>query len=218
MGPHGPVDLQPLKTQIPHESVHCSTASRDLMKKFDTERKGSTMSSFLPELSETRRMQLESKNSDASFLSELSSKDGCITNGFLSSESNSLSVRRPFTEGAISSCNNMGSKVSNSSVLNASGSSPNVLVETEHGDSHNSLDFAQCFHEGYCKISDLDDCRELAEVVTDADSSSSHCEREKPEEDGDNDDLLGGMFAFSEEGRNPKLIVVGSSYLFIAHI
>jgi hypothetical protein len=35
--------------------------------------------------------------------------------------------------------------------------------------------------------------------VTDADSSSSHCEREKPEEDGDNDDLLGGVFAFSED-------------------
>ncbi|KAG8068790.1 hypothetical protein GUJ93_ZPchr0005g15074 [Zizania palustris] len=47
---------------------------------------------------------------------------------------------------------------------------------------------------------ELDDCRELTEAVTDADSSSSHCEREKPEEDGDNDDMLGGVFAFSEEG------------------
>ncbi|TVU19320.1 hypothetical protein EJB05_35464, partial [Eragrostis curvula] len=67
-------------------------------------------------------------------------------------------------------------------------------------DSHNSVEFTQFFQEGYCKISELDDCRELTEAVTDADSSSSHCEREKPEEDGDNDDMLGGVFAFSEEG------------------
>lgn len=67
-------------------------------------------------------------------------------------------------------------------------------------DSHNSVEFTQYFQEGYCKISELDDCRELTEAVTDADSSSSHCEREKPEEDGDNDDMLGGVFAFSEEG------------------
>ncbi|KAM0902310.1 hypothetical protein ACQ4PT_019357 [Festuca glaucescens] len=66
--------------------------------------------------------------------------------------------------------------------------------------SHNSGEFTQYFQEGYCKISELDDCRELTEAVTDADSSSSHCEREKPEEDGDNDDMLGGVFAFSEEG------------------
>ncbi|CAL5094883.1 unnamed protein product [Urochloa decumbens] len=72
--------------------------------------------------------------------------------------------------------------------------------QQEASDSHNSVEFTQYFQEGYCKISELDDCRELTEAVTDADSSSSHCEREKPEEDGDNDDMLGGVFAFSEEG------------------
>jgi hypothetical protein len=79
------------------------------------------------------------------------------------------------------------------------------LTSTDSGDqgpsdSHNSVEFTQYFQEGYCKISELDDCREFTEAVTDADSSSSHCEREKPEEDGDNDDMLGGIFAFSEEG------------------
>jgi hypothetical protein len=78
--------------------------------------------------------------------------------------------------------------------------------QQEASHSHSSVEFTQYFQEGYCKISELDDCRELTEAVTDADSSSSHCEREKPEEDGDNDDLLGGVFAFSEEG---------SSHLFI---
>ncbi|CAM0955560.1 unnamed protein product [Alopecurus aequalis] len=72
--------------------------------------------------------------------------------------------------------------------------------QNETPGSHNSGEFTQYFQEGYCKISELDDCRELTEAVTDADSSSSHCEREKPEEDGDNDDMLGGVFAFSEEG------------------
>ncbi|KAM3410415.1 hypothetical protein ACQJBY_002556 [Aegilops geniculata] len=72
--------------------------------------------------------------------------------------------------------------------------------QNETPGSQNSGEFTQYFQEGYCKISELDDCRELTEAVTDADSSSSHCEREKPEEDGDNDDMLGGVFAFSEEG------------------
>ncbi|KAJ1262836.1 hypothetical protein BS78_09G140400 [Paspalum vaginatum] len=99
-------------------------------------------------------------------------------------------------------------ETANNSVLNnvASTDIPNGCLTTVHSgqqeasDSHNSVEFIQYFQEGYCKISELDDCRELTEAVTDADSSSSHCEREKPEEDGDNDDMLGGVFAFSEEG------------------
>jgi hypothetical protein len=79
--------------------------------------------------------------------------------------------------------------------------------QQEASGSHNSVEFTQYFQEGYCKISELDDCRELTEAVTDADSSSSHCEREKPEEDGDNDDMLGGVFAFSEEGSSHELII-----------
>ncbi|XP_058083559.1 autophagy-related protein 18g-like isoform X2 [Magnolia sinica] len=136
-----------------------------------------------------------------SFLSGLSNLgDGCIANGPSSLESDASCVGRQVTKGALSSNNVVSSEVWNASGSNPSESSLNIHTETERADSHNSLDFAQYFHEGYCKISELDDCRELTEVVTDADSSSSHCEREKPEEDGDNDDMLGGMFAFSEEG------------------
>jgi hypothetical protein len=37
-------------------------------------------------------------------------------------------------------------------------------------------------------------------------------DREKSEEDGDNDDMLGGVFAFSEEGRTLKqFLYIGSS-------
>ncbi|PKA60875.1 Autophagy-related protein 18h [Apostasia shenzhenica] len=83
----------------------------------------------------------------------------------------------------------------------SSGDKPSLLFEnTEVSCSNNSVEFdTKYFNESYCKISELDDSRELTEAVTDADSSSSHCEREK-HEDGDNDDILGGVFTFSEEG------------------
>ncbi|RRT53631.1 hypothetical protein B296_00039552 [Ensete ventricosum] len=77
------------------------------------------------------------------------------------------------------------------------------MEHAESSDSHISVEFAQYFNEGYCQVSELNDCRELTEAVTDADSNGSHCEREKSEEDGDNDDMVGGVFAFSEEGE-PK--------------
>ncbi|KAH0462207.1 hypothetical protein IEQ34_009782 [Dendrobium chrysotoxum] len=91
----------------------------------------------------------------------------------------------------INSTNSLSSEVSN-------GSTPGSNLEhTEVSGSHNSVEFTQNFHEGYCNVSDLDDCRELTEAVTDVDSISSHCERGKSE-DGDNDDLLGGVFVYSE--------------------
>ena len=56
--------------------------------------------------------------------------------------------------------------------------------------------------EGYHKTLELGGCRELAEVVIDdVNSSGSHCERENPEEDDEeNNEMLGGIFAFSEQG------------------
>ncbi|GJM88553.1 hypothetical protein PR202_ga04628 [Eleusine coracana subsp. coracana] len=109
----------------------------------------------------------------------------------------------------VSPANGVPCKPETNDSLPSNGASTDIqngcLTGIESGDqgpsdSHNSVEFTQYFQEGYCKISELDDCRELTEAVTDADSSSSHCEREKPEEDGDNDDMLGGVFAFSEEG------------------
>ncbi|XP_015578219.2 autophagy-related protein 18g isoform X3 [Ricinus communis] len=67
--------------------------------------------------------------------------------------------------------------------------------------AENPVGFELSFQEGHYKALDLDRCCTSTEVVTDdVDSSSSHCEKEKPEEDGENDEFLGGMFAFSEEG------------------
>jgi hypothetical protein len=124
--------------------------------------------------------------------------------------SNYSLLDRPLDDGSLSPASNESCRpeiTNNSSVSNgeitdiSNGCITSVKCgQNETPDSHNSVEFTQYFQEGYCKISELDDCRELTEAVTDADSSSSHCEREKPEEDGDNDDMLGGVFAFSEEG------------------
>ncbi|PNT71283.1 autophagy-related protein 18h [Brachypodium distachyon] len=124
--------------------------------------------------------------------------------------SNYSLLDRPLDDGSLPPASNESCRpeiTNNSSVSNGvTADIPNGCVtsvnsgQNETPDSDNSLEFTQYFQEGYCKISELDDCRELTEAVTDADSSSSHCEREKPEEDGDNDDMLGGVFAFSEEG------------------
>ncbi|XP_020684473.1 autophagy-related protein 18h [Dendrobium catenatum] len=91
----------------------------------------------------------------------------------------------------INPTNSLSSEVSNGSMPGSN------LEQMEASGSHNSVEFTQNFHEGYCNVSDLDDCRELTEAVTDVDSISSHCERGKSE-DGDNDDLLGGVFVYSE--------------------
>lgn len=72
----------------------------------------------------------------------------------------------------------------------------NVTCEESIRDSP---DFEQYFQEGYCKASV--DCHESTEVITDVDCSSP-CGREKSDEDGDNDDMLGDVFDFSEEGMN----------------
>lgn len=64
------------------------------------------------------------------------------------------------------------------------------------------IDFVQFLKEGYHKTLEHGGCRELAEVVTDdVNSSGSQHERESPEDDDEeNDEMLGGIFAFSEEG------------------
>jgi len=116
--------------------------------------------------------------------------DSSLINGLSSTASTLLCGSRSVVADAHSSGSSMNSEVSNACM-------PNYHSEQSgNGDSHNSVEFPQYFHEGYCKVSEIDECRELA----DADSSCSPGGREKQEEDGDNDDVLGDVFAFSEEG------------------
>ncbi|XP_074292757.1 autophagy-related protein 18h-like [Silene latifolia] len=90
--------------------------------------------------------------------------------------------------------NNVGTSEASNLSSNRSDFSMNVVDE---GSVQDPLDFGGLFEEEYCKAASLD---ENHEVVTDVDSSSSPREKDKSEEDGDNDDMLGGVFDFSEEG------------------
>ncbi|KAF6138693.1 hypothetical protein GIB67_009887 [Kingdonia uniflora] len=96
--------------------------------------------------------------------------------------------------GLTSLKSNSVEEVEPSSGISANNSSPVGLVN-----SHDQLVFDHYFKGGYCKVSEFDDFHEPTEAVNDADSSSSHCDREKLEEDEENNDMLGGVFAFSEE-------------------
>ncbi|XP_020582265.1 autophagy-related protein 18h-like isoform X2 [Phalaenopsis equestris] len=115
--------------------------------------------------------------------------------GFCSSYANCSPVDIPTVKGiaVVNSTNSLSSGLSN-------GSTPDSNMEhMEVSASHNSIKFPRNFHEGYCNVSDLDDCRELTDAVTDVDSSiSSHCERGKSEDGDNNDEMLGGVFVYSE--------------------
>ncbi|MCD9639045.1 hypothetical protein HAX54_023325 [Datura stramonium] len=92
------------------------------------------------------------------------------------------------------------SEASNSS-SNRSDMSMNIIDEqTVHEDICDPVDFGQFFQEGYCKASTNNELNEFTELVADMDSSGSPCNKEKPDDDGESDDMLGGVFDFSEEG------------------
>ncbi|OMO62384.1 hypothetical protein CCACVL1_22857 [Corchorus capsularis] len=123
-------------------------------------------------------------------------EDSNSTNNLSSLSNGSLSGGRTVAK-EVQFPNNGGTSDSSNTSSNRSDLSMNMLDE---GPVNDSPDFEQFFQEEYCKALPLSACREQTEVITDVDSSSP-CDREKSEEEeGDNDDMLGGIFAFSEEG------------------
>ncbi|KAF5739504.1 hypothetical protein HS088_TW12G00710 [Tripterygium wilfordii] len=122
-------------------------------------------------------------------------EDYGFRNNLSSLTSGSLSEGRNIAKEAQSSNSSGTSEVSNIS-SRRSDLSMNVIDE---GPVNDSPDFEQFFREGYCNASTLSECHESTGIVTDVDSNSP-CDIEKCVEDGDNDDMLGGVFAFSEEG------------------
>lgn len=125
-------------------------------------------------------------------------EDSYFVNSISSIKNGSISSARTIAK-EVESSDSVGSSEASNTSSNRSDSSMNVLDEGPV----EPLYFGQYFQEGYCKASTLDECRELTEVA-DVDSGCSPCDREKSEEDENNDDMLGGVFAFSEEGRNLK--------------
>jgi len=90
----------------------------------------------------------------------------------------------------------------NSGLIPAHASDKTELVEVASAMQNAGVSVS--FQDGHCncKAQELDGSDVLTEVVTDeVDSSSSHHEREQLKEDGENGEMLGGIFAFSEEGK-----------------
>ena len=118
-----------------------------------------------------------------------------LTNGPLTAERLIAKEVQSSESGVTSEASNISS--------NRSDLSMNIIDE---GPANDSQDFEHFFQEGYCKASDLKECQESTEVLTFVDNNSSPCDVDKSEEDGDNDDMLGGVFSFSEEGMNLELM------------
>ncbi|KAK1401575.1 BCAS3 domain-containing protein [Heracleum sosnowskyi] len=104
------------------------------------------------------------------------------------------------TQEVLSSSSVVTGGVSNTS-SNRSDLSMNILdEELVHEDMQDQLDFGRYFQEEYCESKNLDQGNELTEHITDVNNSTSHCHKAISEEEADNDDMLGCVFAFSEEG------------------
>ncbi|KAK8484880.1 hypothetical protein V6N11_057109 [Hibiscus sabdariffa] len=93
--------------------------------------------------------------------------------------------------------NSDGTSDASNTSSNRCGLSMNMLDE---GPVNESPDFEQFFQEEYCTALPSGAGPEQKKVVTDVDNSSSPFDKEKSVEEVDNDDMLGGVFAFSEEG------------------
>lgn len=82
----------------------------------------------------------------------------------------------------------------------------NILTdETSFSTEQNPVDFGH-FQEGHYEILQKNECCKFTKGVNDDDSSSNHCCKDKLEEDEENDEMIGGVFVFPEEGRNFKLV------------
>ncbi|XVE73214.1 hypothetical protein DITRI_Ditri11bG0099200 [Diplodiscus trichospermus] len=119
-------------------------------------------------------------------------------NGFSSSESK-LPPSRSKAEGTPSS--NAGG-IGDASMLHVDhyDTTTNILADgSSFSTKQNPVDFGP-FQGGPYEILHHKESSKFTEVVNDDDGSSNHCCKEKLEEDGENDEMLGGMFVFSEEG------------------
>lgn len=80
----------------------------------------------------------------------------------------------------------------------------NILDEGVHEDLRDPLVFGQSFQEEYCKALVMDEKgRQISEVDSGAGNSSCASNLEK----SDDEDMLGCVFAFSEEGKLQKLVL-----------
>ncbi|XWS76465.1 hypothetical protein CRYUN_Cryun01aG0178600 [Craigia yunnanensis] len=116
-----------------------------------------------------------------------------VTNGFSSSESK-LPPLRIKAEGTPSF---KAGGIGDTSMLHVDhyDAPTNVLADgSMFSTEQNPVDFGH-FQEGHYEILQHNECSKFTEVVNDDEGSSK-----KLEDDGENDEMLGGIFVFSEEG------------------
>ncbi|KAI3863884.1 hypothetical protein MKW98_031476 [Papaver atlanticum] len=112
-------------------------------------------------------------------------RNNCVINGVSFLKSDFVSIEGVMKVGTPSNGSEM-SEISNPS----SGRSDPI-------DLRDTVDFGQCFQEDYCEVSELNGCQKSAEVIH---GSYDHRAREEVAKDEEDEDMPGGMFAFSEEG------------------
>lgn len=139
--------------------------------------------------------------------------DSCVTNGLPMLGSMLPCVGGVSGEGAPSIITGGINEVS---VLSSDQHASNVNVIVEGSSTlHNPVDLGQFFQEGHCNAMERNGCNGLTKVTTeDVESSSRHCQRVIKPVDGENEEVLGGIFAFSEEGKVSNVLTV-LKYIYI---
>lgn len=122
-------------------------------------------------------------------------------NGWCSSQEYLLSIGKTHGRESLESLSMDFNKASCALALigDSCGSDTEILVGGPIVQADNSGDSRICFQEGHGGALEFAECCQTTKVSTDdVDNGSSHCKKEKPDEDAENDEFLGGMFAFSE--------------------
>lgn len=127
-------------------------------------------------------------------------EESYVVNNSLPSKGRLLSTGGTDVGDVQSSEHVISGEISNRSSNQTDESAKSLNEGMLHEDMHDPVYCAQYSEEGYCKASANSESHELVEAATDGDSTSSPYDRDKAEEDGESDCMLGGVFSFSEEG------------------
>ncbi|XP_047315836.1 autophagy-related protein 18h-like isoform X2 [Impatiens glandulifera] len=175
---------------------------------FDGEKPSSPSYSYR---SASSRIPAEIRASESMDLSE-SPSIAYMVNNSMDEVKNVKGIESPLTEKIgenisreVESSSSVVTSESSNNSSNRSDSSLNIIdVGPVDEDMNEPIDFGHYFDEGYCRASIRDESSAPAQATitstTNFDGSNSPCLKENLEEDGESDDMLGGVFAFYEEG------------------
>ncbi|GAB2215191.1 hypothetical protein Droror1_Dr00019570 [Drosera rotundifolia] len=185
LSPRASIDSNQAHMLNPHEPVATSMAEKTGKVRYPIvqsplQRQGSTESTRAPTFIVNTAMAISPQKSYPVHSTS-------VKNGSLSSEG-------VVAEEAQSS-NSLGVSEASNNSSNRSDFSMNVVDE----------DSEPYFQEEYCTASPLEECHDASKAITEVDSinstSKEKCDgdEEESEEDGESDEMFGGVFTFSEE-------------------